>query len=537
MPAQARRLGSVAFSPRSVMPLALVCAAVALAATPAPRANAQNDAGDFKPFTGVVTGDDVYVRAGASKKYYWIAKVDRGDLVKVRDERYGWYLIDAPGDTFSYISEKYVDRNEDGKTGTVTGNNVQVRAPSPKGPGRTTSYKSQTSLDAGATVTIIGKEPGWYRIIPPKGALAYISADYVRRATQADLNAAEQADAEQADADADAEADAADPTDPLPGNGVDEGEVADEGENEGGGPTNPVAGDGGAVGTGAGARDEVVSDVAETPPDAADRDEVAGDRADTPPDAADAAMAGDNETGGPTDGNVGDDIVDDGGAEAATGAGGVGDGPGSAAGATEGEAAPGNGGAMVAGRATDAALAALEARFAEVSGQPLIDQPVETLLARYQSLRSNDALSEQQAAIVGMRIELLETRRRLKETLVELKRAQTDLEAERDVDAADGEGIATAAGEDGGRGEATDYTAVGRLLASSLYTGERLPKLYRLVDPLTDMTIGYVEPAEDPALKRMLGRVVGIVGSSRYHAGLKLKLIRIDRIDPLAPQR
>lgn len=509
MPAQARRLGSVAFSPRSVTPLALVCAAVALAATPAPRANAQNDARDFKPFTGVVTGDDVYVRAGASKKYYWIAKVDRGDLVKVRDERYGWYLIDAPGDTFSYISEKYVDRNEDGKTGTVTGNNVQVRAPSPKGPGRTTSYKSQTSLDAGATVTIIGKEPGWYRIIPPKGALAYISADYVRRATQADLKAAEQADA-------DTEADAADPTDPLSGNGVDEGEVADED----GGPTNPVAGDGGAVGTGAG-----------------DRGEIAGDGADTRPDAGDPAMAGDNETGGPTDGNVGDDIVDDGGAGAATGAGGVGDGPGSAAVATEGEAAPGNGGAMVAGRATDAALAALEARFAEVSGQPLIDQPVETLLARYQSLRSNDALSEQQAAIVGMRIELLETRRRLKETLVELKRAQTDLEAERDDDAADGEGIATAAGEDGGRGEATDYTAVGRLLASSLYTGERLPKLYRLVDPLTDMTIGYVEPAEDPALKRMLGRVVGIVGSSRYHAGLKLKLIRIDRIDPLAPQR
>lgn len=492
--------------------LSVLLIALAFLGFATPAALAQNADDDFKPFTGVVTGDDVYVRAGPSQRYYDIMQLDRGAIIEVRDNLHGWYEIGVPDGSFSWISQQYVEPDAEGNTGTVTGNNVRVRAPSPAGPGRDKSYKSQTSLDTGEKVTILGEAPGWYKIVPPDDASAFIHSDYVKRATQADLRAARQAADTTADAGDGGQTDAGG-TDVASGDGT-SGDAATEGGDADGAVD---AGDTEATGT------QVV--------DAADGTTTA-DAGGTTDDGEATATTDAGETGEDSTGETVAADTEGQGEEGVTGDDGTGEATMDAGGTETAAADGGDAEPAIGDRAVDQALAALEERFAEASRKQLIDQPVDTLLAAYEAMLQRESLTEQQRAIAEMRVELLRTRLNLKQTIVELKQAQTELEAER---AAEG------GGADAGEGEAptraANYTAVGRLLASSLYTGDRLPKLYRLVDPLSDMTIGYVKPSDEPNTRRMLGRVVGIVGNSRYHPGLKLKIITVDKIDPLAAQR
>jgi hypothetical protein len=81
------------------------------------------------------------------------------------------------------------------------------------------------------------------------------------------------------------------------------------------------------------------------------------------------------------------------------------------------------------------------------------------------------------------------------------------------------------------------YQLVGRMETSSVYTGEHLPLLYRIrtVDPATGaaQTIGYVAPRTDQDFRHLLGRIVGVIGSSTDDQSLMLSVIEPDRIDPM----
>ncbi len=79
------------------------------------------------------------------------------------------------------------------------------------------------------------------------------------------------------------------------------------------------------------------------------------------------------------------------------------------------------------------------------------------------------------------------------------------------------------------------YAVVGRLEASTLYDGARLPKLLRLSDPATGRTIGYIQPTPENDYATILGRRVGVVGKSEYHGGFRVHLISPRRIDVLEP--
>ena len=80
---------------------------------------------------------------------------------------------------------------------------------------------------------------------------------------------------------------------------------------------------------------------------------------------------------------------------------------------------------------------------------------------------------------------------------------------------------------------AAEYVAVGRLEASTLYDGERLPKLLRLRDESTGRSLGYLELSETIDLPMLVGKRVGIVGDRTYHGGLRLNVIKPVRIDVL----
>ncbi|MEM7754849.1 MAG: hypothetical protein AAF297_04335 [Planctomycetota bacterium] len=80
------------------------------------------------------------------------------------------------------------------------------------------------------------------------------------------------------------------------------------------------------------------------------------------------------------------------------------------------------------------------------------------------------------------------------------------------------------------------YAVVGRLVPSALYTGERLPLMYRIESvggSSGARTLGYVRPREGDDLRGKLGELVGVVGDVRIDRALNLMLVRPVRIDVL----
>ena len=70
-----------------------------------------------------VTGDDVYVRSGASLNHYPVCKINAGSRVTVVGEMGDWYEILPPEGVFCFISGDYVD-TADNRTGVVNGYGV-----------------------------------------------------------------------------------------------------------------------------------------------------------------------------------------------------------------------------------------------------------------------------------------------------------------------------------------------------------------------------------------------------------------------------
>lgn len=152
--------------------LSFVCvfSIVALAAV---LAYAQDDS----PKTGVLTGDKVRVRTGASKKHKILAELPKGVGVKVVAKKGDWYEIEMPDEVILVVSKNYVKeiRKEGGiLEGQVTGENVNVRT------GTEATDVRIGALNKGDKVTIVGSKTGWYKIRPPKNFTAYIFAKYVK---------------------------------------------------------------------------------------------------------------------------------------------------------------------------------------------------------------------------------------------------------------------------------------------------------------------------------------------------------------------
>ena len=66
------------------------------------------------PYDAKVVVDEVFVRSGAGDSYYPTQKLPRETVVTVhRHDPGGWYMIDPPQGSFSWIPERYVKRLND----------------------------------------------------------------------------------------------------------------------------------------------------------------------------------------------------------------------------------------------------------------------------------------------------------------------------------------------------------------------------------------------------------------------------------------
>jgi hypothetical protein len=81
------------------------------------------------------------------------------------------------------------------------------------------------------------------------------------------------------------------------------------------------------------------------------------------------------------------------------------------------------------------------------------------------------------------------------------------------------------------------YTAVGRIGASTIYDGEGLPKLLRIQDAATGRTLAYLQPDDQYKMVNLIGNLVGIVGEKTYDGSLRLNIINPQRVDVLTTEK
>jgi len=136
------------------------------------------------PYEAVITENETYVRSGPGTRYYPTARLAQGNKVIVhRHDPGGWYMIEPPPGSFSWIRADYVEPAAQ-KTGRVTENQVVVRVGTAFGDTRDVEQKR---LNRGDTVQILGEktfttEEGpirMYQIKPPRGEYRWVPGQFV----------------------------------------------------------------------------------------------------------------------------------------------------------------------------------------------------------------------------------------------------------------------------------------------------------------------------------------------------------------------
>ena len=491
----------------AVLCLALVAASGPLSPLATPAASAQ-----ALPYQALVAVDQVPVRSGAGRMYYEVGSLDAGVEVTVEDELFGWYKVRVPDGVYSFVERKNVDAKGDGSTGEINTDRTQIYAAhATKGPAD--SYRSQTDLDRGATVKIVGEVGNVYRIVPPDNVYVFLPPASVTP---------------KADAPAPAAVEGADPlaAEPLttpritteapevetPEVEVEAAEMAVEAPEVG--VTQPDADPE--------PRKIVPAVVTVNPPvylETPEQPQAPSTPVEPAPEVAP-------------------------------------------------EAAP------EADR-MHPKLAAIEEVMAPYFGLPVAEQPIGKLVQAYATAASLEDLSPSDLQLIQDRLATIERNRELANALGEIKSVQGRIDtpsvalvteepatmetetfaaaenpmAEPAVEAgpipltatpeAPAEPVVTAV-EPTPVKPATSpgnvaYDAVGILTASTVHNGSNQPELLRLVDPTARRTIAYVEPGGPVDTLQMLGQLVGIVGTTQYDPTTRLRLIEVSSVDVLTP--
>ena len=132
--------------------------------------------------TRYVNADFLNIRTGPSTIYNIYTKVYRGDAVKVVARRSdGWSKIDIGG-KYYYVSTQYLTDTKPSNTSTSTSktktmyvknDTLNVRT------GPSTSYKLQTTLKKGASVSVVEKRNDGWSKINMGGKYYYVSSQYL----------------------------------------------------------------------------------------------------------------------------------------------------------------------------------------------------------------------------------------------------------------------------------------------------------------------------------------------------------------------
>ncbi len=123
-----------------------------------------------------VNASALNIRSGPGTDCSRVGVVSDGTVVVILEKTSGeWYKINYLG-TIGYVSAEYLKdelKSENFKaTGTVNGDNVRMRS------GPSTGKKAMASYSKGKSVSVIGINNGWYKIVTSAGT-GYMRSDYI----------------------------------------------------------------------------------------------------------------------------------------------------------------------------------------------------------------------------------------------------------------------------------------------------------------------------------------------------------------------
>ncbi len=423
--------------------------------------------GQEVPFAAVVVENEVVIHSGAGRAYYSVGTLKKGDVVQVEEVFHHWHKIVPPKGVYSYISKGFVNAQGDGSKGVVNRDRAEVKAANVRGPAQ--SYRGQTELSEGDTVTIVGEEGSFYKITPPANAYVYLEPTAVQRATEIGGATEPVKPVDMTDTTKPTEpvkpteprepaepTEPTEPTDPAePADPVKPVDPIDPGD-----PMDPVK-----------------------PVEPVDPTDPAGpaDPVDPIPPADPAEPIGPIEEPGDGDMTKGGDVV----------------------------AVP---------DMASADVRTLDAKMVPLFSLPLEEQPLDQMRAAYQKFEGDESLSTSDRRVIRLRLAAIAHNQKVLSAIQQSDATLASLQEQR----AELEKI-----------DANTFDAVGILRASSVYDGKKMPLMYRLVDPTTQRTKAYVTANRTVDPSGMLGQLVGVKGVGTLDRATNLTVIEPSRITPL----
>lgn len=172
--------------------------------------------------------------------------------------------------------------------------------------------------------------------------------------------------------------------------------------------------------------------------------------------------------------------------------------------------------------------ATLDRTFKNVWKQPVMEAELDELMAEHErALDKADPKDDRLRTQIQRRIDAIALRIQLRNTLRQQAEARAALDSGR---GAVDEQLAIAE-------RARVYTIVGQLQPSTVYDGQKLPLMYRIVSigAPASKTLGYLKDDPQFQLKGRIGAVLGVIGEPQLDRSLMLNVITPVRIDTLRP--
>lgn len=509
IPARVRLLPTLA---GAAMALAAPLALPVMLGVPGGAACAQ--VSPVEPYMVVVTSDNVNLRCGAGAPWYPVGQVKTGDVLKVDGhDATGWVRVAYLPGMPALVGANEARVDEAAKSVTLT-TRSRLRAFNPAG-AASESWRPLLDEDLPADTVLnlleVMRTPQGgveaFKVVAPSSARAYVSEKFVRRATTEEMNSPTGTPAMKT---------MAAPT-PVPAQP--QGQPAASGnaapKDTGG---KPVV-DAGGAGL---PRGEPNQPAVQTPPTSTGVPSQPGSGAQpgaSAPTGAQPAQA-QPAPAAPTTTM---------GTPPATGAAPA-QGEGAGVRPAEPKVARPERGPAPAPQATAAdRLAALNASFEKVKKTPIEEAEVGPLIAEYQRLLNETPATGENSrrrAFIQAKIDLLQIRADMQKGLQDVKNVESTAAL----------GAAQIQEKNAALAAKPRYTVVGRLSASTVYDGSRLPLMYRVlsVEGFPGRTVAYVLPGSGVDVAGKIGQLVGIIGEGSTDASLGVPVLRVTRVDALS---
>ena len=172
----------------------------------------------------------------------------------------------------------------------------------------------------------------------------------------------------------------------------------------------------------------------------------------------------------------------------------------------------------------------LEETFNRVWREPIMSSEMDELVGQYTSVM--ESLNAQESDRL---LKQLKGRRDALQLRIELRdKMRQQAEARAAIDAGRGRVMEQLRLAEDGR----VYTIIGQLQPSTVYDGQKLPLMYRIVSVggVSPRTLGYLKDNAEMNLLGKIGAVIGVIGEAQVDRSLMLNIITPVRVDVLKPK-